>query len=96
MDKPLISINGFAVIVTDKNDKKFIRTTAHGEATATVCTNSLADYIMNSVSFFYNKEIAKCFLPDTIDSVRRGFANSMICPIPPFKAEVVPVKFSIG
>lgn len=92
MDKPLLSVNGFAVIVTDKDGTKFIRTTAHGGATATVCTNPHADSIFHSVSFFYSKEIAECYIPDTIDIVRRDFTWT----IPPFKAEVVPVKFSIG
>ena len=92
MDKPLISVNGFAVIVTDKNGTKFIRTTAHGRATAAVCTNALADYICNCVSFFYSKETAECYMPDTIDIVRRDFE----CPSPPFKAEVVPLSFKIG
>ena len=95
-DKPIIAIKGFAVVVKDKSGLRFVRATVNGRPTVRVCTPSLADDIFHTLTFFYNREYAKCYREEAVELVKRDFSNTRICPRPPFKADVVSVKFQIG
>lgn len=96
VDKPIIAIKGFAVVVTDKGGTRFVRVTINGRPTVRVCTPSLADDIFHMLTLFYNREYAECYREEAVELVKRDFSNTRICPVPPFKADVVPVKFQIG
>ena len=93
---PILSMERFAIVVTDKNGNRFVRTSGNGHPSAMICTLSLGDRIIGEVAKFHSREIAECYRKDTIDLVRTVYMNTRITARPPFKAEVVPVSFKIG
>ena len=95
-DKPILSAIRYAVVVTDKGGTRFVRAKYNGHPTVRVCTPPLADDIIRDIVLFHSAEIAECYGKDTVGLVKRDFGNTRICPVPPFKAEVVPVNFTIG
>jgi len=96
--KSIVRARGFAVVVTDKNGMKFVRTMVNGRPSVCLCTGALApaEMISREVCWFHGREIAGCYGKDTIDLVKVAFRGTKISPVPPFKAEVVPLSFKIG
>lgn len=96
--KPVIA-RGFAVVVTDKNGLRFVRTRVNGHpSVALVCPEAIpvVEQISHDIVWFHNEAIAGCYGKDTIDLVKLGYTGTKISPTPPFKAEVVPLSFKIG
>jgi len=97
--KPVASLKGFALVVTDKDGMRFVRVRVNGHpSVALVCSEATAviEQISHDIVWFHNEAIAECYGKDTIDLVKMTYRGTKICPRPPFKAEVVPLSFKIG
>ena len=97
--KPIESLKGFAVVVTDKDGMRFVRVRVNGHPT--VCCADDASWVTSielfrEVEVFYDPTIAAAYFKDTKDLIRYGYSGTKVCPRPPFKAEVVPLSFKIG
>ena len=92
-DKPILSAIRYAVVVTDKGGTRFVLTRVNGHSTVRVCTPPLAVDIMRDIMLFHSIEVAECFRQNAVDLVKRDYSITIL---PPFKADVVPVKFQIG
>ena len=97
--KPIESLKGFAVVVTDKDGMRFVRVRVNGHPT--VCCADDESWVTSidlfrEVEVFYDPTIAAAYFKDTKDLIRYGYSGTKVCPRPPFKAEVVPLSFKIG
>ena len=97
--KPVASLKGFAVVVTDKDGMRFVRVRVDGRPS--VCRAGDASWIASlelfrEVEVFFDPAIAAAYFKDTKDLIRYGYSGTKVCPRPPFKAEVVPLSFKIG
>lgn len=98
-DTTIATARGFAVVVTDKNGLRFVRTRVNGHPSATlICPEAtpVTEQISHDIVWFHNEAIAECYGKDTIDLVKLGYMGTKIYPKPPFIAKVVPLTFKLG
>ena len=97
--KPIESLKGFAVVVTDKDGMRFVRVRVNGHPTVRCADDAswvTSIELFREVEVFYDPTIAAAYFKDTKDLIRYGYSGTKVCPRPPFKAEVVPLSFKIG